>query len=157
MLLPEERRLFPKELVVPCGGRGKSPKHKNFKIYAYQMTEKTCLHLENNRCSIYEDRPTKCRAYPFKWIPARAYARLIPVTPYEMITEIDPECSWAIEVKRKLPKDLDFTFERDSEEFKALTKILDKGMRMARSKKPYWGFDVVKQVWIKKKKSRSRV
>jgi Fe-S-cluster containining protein len=39
--------------------------------------EPNCMFLENNRCTVYEARPTQCRTWPF-WpevMPARAWKR----------------------------------------------------------------------------------
>jgi Fe-S-cluster containining protein len=51
-------------------------------IYSYQIADKVCPFLieEKNRCSIYEDRPSACRAFPV--------LTTIPVI------NLIPECNW---------------------------------------------------------------
>ncbi len=64
-LLPEERELFPEFVVRPAVGIGRGPKEMDFLVIAYQMTEDTCPHLEENLCRIYTERPASCRQFPF--------------------------------------------------------------------------------------------
>ena len=64
-LYPHEIHLFPSLSIKPCLGKGKHPRHSNFKIWAYQLNETNCSHLVNNACKIYDKRPMVCRHYPF--------------------------------------------------------------------------------------------
>ncbi len=64
-LLPEERELFPEPAVKPAIGLGRRPHGRGFRIIAYQLTEDTCPHLEENTCLIYPKRPASCRQFPF--------------------------------------------------------------------------------------------
>ena len=64
-LLPEERGLFPEPIMRPAVGIGRRPEERDFLVVAYQMTEDTCPHLEENQCRIYTDRPASCRQFPF--------------------------------------------------------------------------------------------
>jgi Fe-S-cluster containining protein len=63
-LFPEERGLFPEELIRPGVGIG-HPDEPGFRIISYQMTEKVCPHLCDGSCGIWDARPTVCRAYPY--------------------------------------------------------------------------------------------
>ena len=66
-IMPNERKLFPAEIVVPlygAGVKGRSRPRPDV-IYAYQIAEPTCPHLEaDNSCAIYPVRPIACRAFP---------------------------------------------------------------------------------------------
>jgi len=64
-LFPDERHVFPEELVKPGLGIGSSPDDEDFEIISYQMTEKVCPHLEDGRCGIWPRRAVMCRSYPF--------------------------------------------------------------------------------------------
>lgn len=68
-LLPDERKLFNKNVLKPALGKGKNPNNRNFKILAFQLTENICPHLKNSQCDIYNERPTSCRAYPVSYVP----------------------------------------------------------------------------------------
>jgi Fe-S-cluster containining protein len=62
-LFPDEVHLFPSEKVRPHLGKGvQSPDT----IFTYQHTENVCIHLMDNMCGIYEDRPLMCRSFPVK-------------------------------------------------------------------------------------------
>ena len=62
-LFPEELHLFPEEKVRPYIGKGID---RGTDIFAYQQTENICVHLENRKCMIYEQRPMMCRSFPVK-------------------------------------------------------------------------------------------
>jgi len=66
-LFPDERKLFPMELVSPQTGIGwglTGPKH----ILDYQLTVSACPHLsKDNLCKIYNKRPLACQAFPLIW------------------------------------------------------------------------------------------
>lgn len=54
-----EAKYFPQELVVPLFRSGDH-------IFAYQLTATDCPMLKDGSCSIYENRPLGCRAFPLK-------------------------------------------------------------------------------------------
>ncbi len=64
-LLPGEHELFPPSTVKPAIGIGRSPHERGFRTTAYQLTEDTCPHAEEDSCSIYSQRPASCRQFPF--------------------------------------------------------------------------------------------
>lgn len=64
-LLPDEVAAFPGSMIKPAVGTGRRPHERGFKVIAYQLTEETCPHLKGGLCSIYEDRPSSCRQFPF--------------------------------------------------------------------------------------------
>jgi len=97
--MPHEKELFPHDHVEPCIGKGKSPNHTKFVIWAFQLIDDTCPHLYENRCKIYENRPEFCRAYPYKM--------RYRVTIGNFFLSIDPEC-------RALKKAIDTKKYRDS-------------------------------------------
>jgi len=63
-LFPDERRLFPGELIRPGMGIG-DPDKPGFRIITYQMTEMVCPHLGDGGCGIWQTRPVVCRSYPY--------------------------------------------------------------------------------------------
>jgi len=65
MLFPDEVKLFKKINIKPCLAIGKSLTHGSFKILTYQLTENMCPHFQENSCTIYQERPLACKAYPF--------------------------------------------------------------------------------------------
>ena len=67
--MPEEITQFTEEQVKPYLGYGKRPYEKDFKVIAYQLTLPTCPNLTDNKCTIYSDRPTTCRQFPFSLDP----------------------------------------------------------------------------------------
>jgi Fe-S-cluster containining protein len=55
--------LFPEDKVRPHLGRGVSSPTT---IFTYQHTENVCIHLHDNLCKIYDQRPLMCRSFPVK-------------------------------------------------------------------------------------------
>jgi len=74
LLLPSEVHLFPTSLIKPSYGAGKKGKSRPRprKIIAYQYARKVCIHLKNNLCGIYYQRPLACRGYPLSIYPLLA-------------------------------------------------------------------------------------
>ena len=66
LLLPEEIHLFPDNLIQPCQAIGTYPGDKKFYLINFQYIENVCLHLEENKCLIYDIRPLACHAYPLR-------------------------------------------------------------------------------------------
>jgi len=64
-LLPREREQFPPSTVRSAIGIGRRPHERGFRTTAYQLTEDTCPHMEEDSCSIYPQRPASCRQFPF--------------------------------------------------------------------------------------------
>ena len=62
-LFPDEVHLFPADMVRPHLAKGKDSPTT---IFTYQHTENVCIHLKNNMCSVYEERPLMCRSFPVK-------------------------------------------------------------------------------------------
>ena len=62
-LFPDEVHLFPEDKIRPHLGKGTSSPSM---IFTYQHTENVCIHLIDNMCSIYEDRPLMCRSFPVR-------------------------------------------------------------------------------------------
>ncbi len=62
-LSPEEKKLFPEELVVPLFGVGEP-----VQPVAYQLAVDRCPHYQEEgglgSCAIYDRRPLVCRAFP---------------------------------------------------------------------------------------------
>ncbi len=69
-LLPEEAHLFPENLVRPAIGVGRSPNDSNFRVLAYQLAVEPCPHFGEAGCTVYGDRPSSCRQFPFSLEPS---------------------------------------------------------------------------------------
>lgn len=118
MLFSNELVLFPKEIIKPCLGIGRSPSQELFKIITYQLTTQICPHLIDNACSIYEQRPLACRLYPIK----AKYDR----TDYSF--SFAPECGFVIELGKRYPTVDKFNFESTIEMEvgkEVITKVTD--------------------------------
>ena len=63
-LFPDERGLFPGELIKPGVGIG-HPGEPGFRVISYQMTEMVCPHLDEGSCGIWHVRPVVCMSYPY--------------------------------------------------------------------------------------------
>jgi len=66
-LFPEEKNLFPSELISPNVGIGwgipSGPKH----VTTYQLNVSGCPHLsKGNLCDIHNKRPLVCQAFPLR-------------------------------------------------------------------------------------------
>lgn len=68
-LLPEERKLFPPDLIRPLyavGRKGRS-RPRPTKIISYQINTYICPHIKpDNSCAIYAQRPMMCRSFPLE-------------------------------------------------------------------------------------------
>ena len=62
-LFPDEIQLYPENTIRPHYGKGVIEPSS---IFTYQHTENVCVHLKDNKCSIYETRPLMCRSFPVK-------------------------------------------------------------------------------------------
>ena len=65
-LFPWEKQLFPAEDIKPSLGLGENPEHPDFKTILYTYDKPGCIHLQENNCKIYTQRPLVCRSYPFR-------------------------------------------------------------------------------------------
>lgn len=93
LLFPNEVKFFPENIMQPCLGKGRSPKHKNFKILAFQLNETRCPHYQDSSCKIYNQRPIACQAYPYSFALTDARAQ-------QYLFQVDPECTAIIESKK---------------------------------------------------------
>ena len=62
-LFPDEIHLFPENKVRPHLAKGVDAPSS---IFTYQYTDNRCMHLVDNLCKVYEDRPLMCRKFPVK-------------------------------------------------------------------------------------------
>ncbi len=62
-LFPEEIHLFPKSMIRPHLDKGVN---EPTSILTYQHTLNICIHLKDNLCKIYHNRPLICRSFPIK-------------------------------------------------------------------------------------------
>ena len=64
LLLPEETHYFPADMISPCQAVGSYPGDSKFTIITYQLNRNICPKLNDNKCTIYENRPITCRSFP---------------------------------------------------------------------------------------------
>jgi Fe-S-cluster containining protein len=62
-LFSDEVHLFPENMIRPHLAKGVSSPEE---IFTYQHTMNVCIHLVDNLCRIYENRPLMCRSFPVK-------------------------------------------------------------------------------------------
>jgi len=62
-LFPDEIHLFPEDKVRPHLAKGVDAPTN---IFTYQYTDNVCMHLVDNLCKVYDDRPLMCRKFPVK-------------------------------------------------------------------------------------------
>lgn len=62
-LFPEETHLFLEDTIRPYLGKGVNSVSE---VFTYQHTGNVCINLVDNKCRVYEKRPTMCRSFPVK-------------------------------------------------------------------------------------------
>lgn len=68
MILPEERLLFPKEIVKPMFRYSERYRLLPGLVFMYQVDAEPCPHYVSDEegCAIYSKRPLICRCFPFE-------------------------------------------------------------------------------------------
>ena len=66
-LFEEETHLFPEDSIISGLAVGESVEPSDFTVLTYQYNGDSCIHLDNNQCTIYDSRPQVCRSYPFRF------------------------------------------------------------------------------------------
>lgn len=68
MILPEERKLFPEEIIAPMFRYKMGFKPDPGRVFMYQIDTMPCPHYarEEGACNIYSKRPVTCRTFPFE-------------------------------------------------------------------------------------------
>ena len=148
MLYQNEISLFSKEYIKPCMAVGKRPSHKSFTILTYQLTENNCPHLNNNKCSIYDIRPSQCRGYPLKYIE--------PI-PEQYHFEMDPECTALKQLRKTYGENVEVMFYPEKEATVLLSRrneIIDFSRRYYKHKK--WFYDLRNNKWRRYRRHSSR-
>ncbi len=133
-LLPEEIDLFQGDQVKPYLGAGKRPYEPNFRVLAYQLTTPECPHLEEDKCTIYMDRPATCRQFPFS---------LDPDLENESLLGVDMNCPAAVELVNTSGGIIEFS-DRDY----ALRLYELKKYAMENPKRT-WIYDLDKDRWVR--------
>lgn len=88
---PDELDLFPRDLIFPSAGLGKS-REKIESIREYQLNAHICPHIdENNYCKIYINRPLSCRRFP-----------LIPITHSEAGVALGRDCMFIEKIESEI-------------------------------------------------------
>ena len=133
-LLPEETKHFPEEQVKPYLGLGKRPYDTNFTVLAYQLTSNVCPHLEDDKCTIYKDRPSTCRQFPFS---------LDPDKEEEMLLGVDMNCPAAVELVNTSEGLIEFP-DRDS-----AMRLYELKKQAVENPRRIWVYDLDKDNWIR--------
>lgn len=132
-LLPNEKKIFPYDLVNPAIGIGKNPLDKEFKIIAYQFIKNTCYHLKNNICIRYDSRPSSCIQFPFS----------IQKGVEEYFIGIDLNCP---SIKEMIQKDQKLIISE--KERKAAELLMNLQLKVLQNKEIVWFKDVKTGIWI---------
>jgi len=139
VIFPEERSLFPREIIFPFYGIGKMPEDKFFKTVLYQVNAQKCPHLKPDElsiCKIYEKRPLACRSFPFLYL----------ASPFEVLgpdfarLAVWENCLFVQKSKVRNPHKIEAFNERKAAEQMALKLSIREG--------PQWLFDLKEQEWV---------
>lgn len=136
-LLPHETRRFPKSSVMPAIGVGSSPNEKDFGILLYQILNDTCPNLDGRNCTIYSDRPTSCRQYPF--------SLSLDDTSENILIGYDLNCP---SLKRNVGAGIEAKNLREIEQAKNFLKVR---LKMMLTKERLWYFDLHDKCWKQKR------
>ena len=68
MILPDERKLFPEEIISPMFRYTMKYKPDPGRVFMYQIATAPCPHYaqEKRACNIYPKRPVVCQTFPFE-------------------------------------------------------------------------------------------
>jgi len=137
-LLPGEEQHFLSELIKPAAGIGKRPYDKNFKVIAYQLTTETCPNLVNKLCTIYINRPSSCRQYPFSLDLGKNGQTLMG---------FDMNCPALQEMVN-----MNSSLQLDFEEQESAGKLLQLKEALKNNPNKVWLYDLETNKWVKYKK-----
>lgn len=132
-LLPEETSLFPKSVVRPAVGVGRSPQDPDFRVLAYQLAVEPCPHLDDTACAVYGDRPSSCRQFPFSLEPSGDGGPLLG---------IDLNCPAAAKLLDSYTQ-ISFEGREDAE------RLLQIKERLAQNPRQAWFYDLKTDRWIR--------
>ncbi len=145
-LHPNERTLFPANMVLPSEGIGRSKDWSEPRIiFLYQLNSNVCPYIDdNNSCLIYKKRPTICSSFP-----------LLARPPYGAFIAGADDCNFVKEIESKLGllDDVIITKKnfKGSIELKAaqqnMKKLFDTFLRYPLDAKNYWRFDLTTKQW----------
>ncbi len=131
-LLPYEVQFFPKNQVKPAISLGGRTHDKVLKVVAYQLTLDECSHLRNNLCTIYENRPSASKQFPFS----------LELSEKEPLLGLDLNCP---AVMRLLNANFNILFEeRESAERLLAVKKL-----VAANPRRIWFYDLCNDKWFR--------
>lgn len=133
-LLPDEIMLFPEEIVKPYLGIGRRPHESGFTIIAYQLSVEDCPKYDVDLCTIYDERPTSCRQFPFS---------LDLDEDNEPMLGIDMNCPAAVEMMNSLDGALEFKDKPEAEKLLRLKQVVLKNPKRA------WVYDLGKMKWVR--------
>ena len=97
-----EIKYFPKEVLVPRMGRGKDKKNIS-KITRFQLITNICPNLDENKCTIYENRPLLCKRFP-----------LMSSTGLLANIACGTDCKFIEKIESELKYELNFIFSSDT-------------------------------------------
>jgi Fe-S-cluster containining protein len=133
-LLPDEVSLFPEEIVKPYLGLGKRPYESGFNVIAYQLTVENCPKYGENQCTMYENRPTSCRQFPFS---------LDLDEDNQPVLGIDMNCPAASTLVSNMERTIDFSDLEEAEKLFELSKMVMVNPRKA------WIYDLGSMKWVR--------
>lgn len=133
-LLPDEVDLFPEEIVKPYLGLGKRPYESSFKVIAYQLAVEDCPKYRVNLCTIYENRPTTCRQFPFSFDLDEDK---------QPVLGIDMNCPAASTMVSSMDGRIEFTDREEAEKLFELSKMVTVNPRKA------WIYDLGSMKWVR--------
>ena len=136
-LIPGEEQYFPEDKISPAAGIGKRPHEKKFKLIAYQLTTETCPNLIYKLCTIYKNRPSSCRQYPFSLDLGKNGQTLLG---------FDMNCPALQEMVS-----MNSNMQLDFEEQEPAGKLLQLKQNVKNNQNKVWLFDLETNRWVKYK------
>jgi Fe-S-cluster containining protein len=100
-------------------------------IFTYQHTENVCIHLKDNLCKIYNNRPLICRSFPIKVAP-------IGLT-------FSPGCKGFLEIVKNSK-----TRNREMEEIQSALEIAERLYKFHsdfKDNERKWRYNLINEVW----------
>ncbi len=132
-LLPGEAHIFPESIVRPAVGVGRSPHDSDFRVLAYQLAVEPCPNLQETGCTVYGDRPSSCRQFPFS---------LEPSGEGEPLLGVDLNCP---SVAKMLDSHTKISFEGRE----AAERLLRVKEQVAQNPRRAWLYDLRTDRWVR--------
>ena len=129
VLTAKEIGFFPSEMISPSLAVGTE---KRKKVITYQLNVNTCPHIDkNNECLIYDNRPLKCKAFPYE---SGNFSNTCTVLSYRKVGQ--SYCDFAPSISH-----IDASEKLNRYITNRLKKHFKKGYKV-------WDFDLLVEKWI---------